>query len=110
MSVITVSAAKLGAINFAPGSLEEEVAQNVRCILSTRRGSVPLDRNFGLDPDYIDRPQPLARQMAEADIVVTLAQYEPRATVSEILWERADEALDGALYPKVLLLLKEGAA
>ena len=44
-------------IDFAPDS--EEIHQNLRTILTTARGSVPLDRNFGIDMSVIDLPIPL---------------------------------------------------
>ena len=44
-----------GAINFAPASTAEEVIQNVRTILTTTVYSVPLDRNFGINPDMLMR-------------------------------------------------------
>ena len=35
-------------VDFAPSDEVREILQNVRTILSTRKGSVPLDRDFGL--------------------------------------------------------------
>lgn len=35
-------------IDFAPSSEIAEILQNVRTILTTRLGSVPLERDFGL--------------------------------------------------------------
>ena len=37
-------------IMLIPNSVEEEVAQNVLTILKTMRGSVPFDREFGINP------------------------------------------------------------
>ena len=59
----------------------EEVVQNVRMIITTPKGSVPLDRDFGLDFDVIDRPMPVARALMEVDIVDQVGRYEPRARV-----------------------------
>lgn len=47
---VDVSAGMTG-INFSPHSIAEEVIQNVRCILATRKGSVPFDRAFGVSWD-----------------------------------------------------------
>ena len=43
-------------VDFNPASVVAEVLQNVRTILSTRKGSVPLDRDFGISWEYLDRP------------------------------------------------------
>ena len=43
-------------INFAPDSEVEEILQNIRTILSTRIGTVPLDRDFGTTWEHIDKP------------------------------------------------------
>ena len=59
---IDVSAGMSG-INFSPQSPEAEVIQNVRCILATRKGSVPFDRAFGVSWDMLDKPLPVAKAM-----------------------------------------------
>jgi len=33
-----------------------EVMQNVRIILTTRKGTVPLDRDFGISQEFLDSP------------------------------------------------------
>lgn len=43
-------------VNFAPETEVVEILQNVRTILATRKGSVPLDRDFGLSWQYLDAP------------------------------------------------------
>lgn len=43
-------------ISFAPGTVAAEVLQNVRTILATRKGTVPLDRDFGLEWEHVDKP------------------------------------------------------
>ena len=49
MARIAVTA--LSEVNFAPASERDEVVQNVRTILATRVGTVPLDRDFGFRRD-----------------------------------------------------------
>ena len=44
--------ADASSINFAPASTTAEIIQNVRTILATRKGDVPLDREFGLSWDF----------------------------------------------------------
>ena len=76
-----------------------EVMQNVRLILTTRRGTVPLDRNFGVSFEFLDSPINLTQAKAEQEIFMQIKKYEPRATLKQIEW--AADALTGQLSPKV---------
>ena len=88
----------------APENLAEEVAQNVRMIITTPKGSVPLDRDFGLDFSVVDRPMPMARALMEVDIVSQVGRYEPRAKVIKVDWLQDDAAaMDGRATPQVLI-------
>lgn len=42
--------------------------QEIRTLLSTRKGSVPLDRDFGLTWQYVDLPMPEAMPYMIAEI------------------------------------------
>ena len=76
-----------------------EVMQNVRTILTTRRGTVPLDRNFGISFDFLDSPINTTRAKAEQEIFLQLKKYEPRAILRQILWTANPKA--GQLTPTV---------
>ena len=94
----------------APASVAEEVAQNVRMIIATPKGTVPLDRDFGLSFDLIDQPMPRARALMEVEIVRQVAKYEPRASVVSIRWEESEtEAMDGRANPVVTIEVREAA-
>jgi phage baseplate assembly protein W len=94
----------------APQTVAEEVAQNVRMIVATPKGSVPLDRDFGLDFNLIDQPMPRAKALMDAEIVRQVAKYEPRASVLSIRWEEnEDEAMDGRANPIVTIEVTEAA-
>lgn len=96
-------------INFYPATVAEEVVQNVRTILATRVGTVPLDRAFGTAWDMIDQALPAAMQLARADIFDAISKFEPRAVVEEIRWEGdAESAEDGILRPVLTVSLAEG--
>ena len=43
------------------------LAQEIRMVLATRKGSVPLDRDFGLSWDHVDRPMGEAMQYMVAE-------------------------------------------
>ncbi len=48
-------------LNFYPGDIVTEVIQNVRMILATQKGTVPYDREFGLEWRFLDQPADIAR-------------------------------------------------
>lgn len=88
----------------SPDSRYEEIAQNVRMILTTPKGSVPLDRDFGLDFKVLDQPTSRAQALLSAEIITQVSRYEPRANVTKVDWENfPDEAGDGHLIPRVSL-------
>lgn len=88
----------LKAIDFSPDTEIEEILQNVRIILTTVKGSVPLDRDFGIDGSYVDKPIPVARAKLSAEIMKAVQKYEPRVTISSISFSGSQ---DGVLVPKV---------
>ena len=87
------------AIDFAPGSTAEEVRQNVNTIITTPKGSVPLDRAFGITPEILDRPIGAAQARLTAEIVRAINKYEPRAKVERVLYSGNEK--DGRLEVKV---------
>lgn len=95
-------------VDFAPSSEVREILQNVRTILSTRKGSVPLDRDFGLTWDQVDRPTAVVMMNIRSEIVDAIEAYEPRASVVSIEFDE-DEAgvMDGVLKPRVTIAIGE---
>ena len=81
-----------------------EVMQNVRTILNTRRGTVPLDRDFGISFEFLDSPVNKTRAKAEQEIFLQLKKYEPRAILKQIIWE--SDVMSGQLRPKVKVEVK----
>ncbi|MCB2186935.1 MAG: GPW/gp25 family protein [Deltaproteobacteria bacterium] len=98
-------------IVIAPADLAAEVAQCIAMIITTPKGTVPLNRDFGLDWDLVDLPQPRAQALMAVEISRQIAKYEPRAQVISITW--ADDlvgAADGRLIPLIRFKLREGVA
>lgn len=73
-----------GPIQFAPENELEEIFQNVRTILSTPKGSVPLGREFGIDLSYLDSPTPVAEAKLTTEIIAAVKRYEPRVSITAI--------------------------
>jgi phage baseplate assembly protein W len=76
------------------------VLQNVAIILATRRGSCPMYRDFGISMDFLDRPMPVAKTLAYAEIKEAIETYEPRATVAGVTFSE-DANTPGLLIPTV---------
>ncbi len=72
----------------------EKVLQNIRNILATTRGEVPLKRDFGLDSNLIDRPINLIKAPLINDIIEQINKWEKRAKVKKI---KFDNDIDGKL-------------
>jgi phage baseplate assembly protein W len=76
-----------------------EIMQNVRTVLTTPRGTVPLDRDFGISFEFLDSPINITRAKAEQEIFLKLRKYEPRAILKQIMWET--DATSGQISPSV---------
>ena len=90
-----------GELTFAPLTVAQEVVQNVRMIITTPKGTVPLDRDFGIDAVIVDRPIPVAQAILARDIVDAVKRYEPRARVTKVEFEDRGGAINGVLNPIV---------
>jgi phage baseplate assembly protein W len=90
-----------GELTFAPATTVQEVIQNVRMIITTPKGTVPLDREFGIDATVIDKPLAIAQAILARDIVNAVKKYEPRAKVNKVEFSDGSGAIDGVLKPIV---------
>ena len=96
------------AVDFSPGSEAAEILQNVRTILLTRKGSVPLHRDLGLSWAYVDRPLSVAQMLMRSEIVEAVETYEPRAKVKSIEFKGSQtDSIDGILRPVVTVSIGE---
>lgn len=98
----------------APASVEigatglRGLAQELRTAFATRKGSVPLDRDFGLSWDMIDLSLPESRPMLVAEIGRGLERCVPRIKVKSVAFRPdASEAADGKLTPVVVVEIRK---
>lgn len=95
-------------IKIMPADELEEIAQNVRMILTTLKKTVPMDRAFGIDGDIVDLPVAAAQARLTAEIVGAIALYEPRASVVSVDYtSTTEEGNDGILQAKVRIEINE---
>ncbi len=84
------------------------VIQNVRTILATVRGTVPLDRTFGIDDTIVDTPAPVAQARLTGAVIEAVERWEPRVKVVKVTWVRLDnsETADGRMVPRVRVKIR----
>lgn len=101
----TVSAAEQTAYRLNETDTARSVLQNIALILSTRKGTVPMYRDFGVDMDFLDLPRPVAEVRMVAEIREAVETWEPRATVKDVRF--LDGGGDGVLVPVVEVEINE---
>lgn len=93
-----------GEIDFVPANEVAEILQNVRTILTTCVGTVPLHRDFGISWEHVDKPLPVAQSLMQAAVIDAIEEFEPRARVESVNFEEnTDDAMDGILRPIVIV-------
>lgn len=92
----------LPEIAIMPATELEEIIQNVRMILNTFRGSVPMDRGFGVPSEFVDLPVTVLRTKVAAEIITAVNKFEPRAKVRKVNFNLSDVA-DGVNVASVII-------
>ena len=83
----------------------EAILQNIRTIMTTVQGTVPLDRAFGIDQSPLDSPGLIARSKMTPVINRAIKTYEPRVTVLSVNYTEDEQ---GRLIAAVTVELVEG--
>lgn len=89
-------------IDIAPKNDVNEILQNVRTILATTKGTIPLDREFGIDGSVIDMPTMQAQAYLTNEIFQAIRRYEPRVSIDNITF---DGEISGKLILKVVITI-----
>lgn len=84
---ISISSTDEIEINLLPGTVEEEVMQNIWFILSSLEFDCPLERELGLNGSFIDKPIEVSKALLTADIYDKVEKFEPRAEIVEISFD-----------------------
>ena len=78
----------LGNLEYWENETVRSVIRNIKIILSTQRGTVPMYRDFGVDMGaFLDYPVPEAEIRMIAPIREAIEEWEPRATVKNITFQ-----------------------
>ena len=103
-NIHTVLGLNAKEINWFPQTVIEEILQNVMVLITTIVGSVPLDRELGIDASFIDEPLPRGQMKAAIFVSETIQEYEPRVEVMEIDFvPNPNDALDGKMTARVVV-------
>ncbi len=81
----------------------DEVYDIKRCLenlYQTAEGACPLDREFGINTEFLGMPIDVAKNLFAVEITQKTNRYEPRATVKEINFEMT---FDGQLKAEVII-------
>ncbi|MGN0686668.1 MAG: GPW/gp25 family protein [Oscillospiraceae bacterium] len=66
------------------------VLQNIAMLLNTKRGTVPMYRDFGLPMEFVDKPFDVAENMAYVEISDAIEEFEPRAKLEDVYFEKTE--------------------
>ena len=77
-----------------------ELDRKLALLYSTREGTMPLDREFGINMDFVDMPPEVAKSLYTAEITKKTAQFIPEVRVQSVQWTHGGE---GVFYPKVVI-------
>lgn len=81
----------------------DEILRNVRMIITTIAGTVPFDRDFGVDTSFLDLPLPQAQGRLTIEYIEKIRRYEPRAKIEKVTFDQ--DPINGAITPKVVISL-----
>lgn len=84
---------KVNSANSYSLSLQQDskvfsVLQNIALLLNTKRGTVPMYRDFGLPMEFVDKPIDVAENMAYVEISEALEEFEPRAKLEDVYFDK----------------------
>lgn len=71
-------------ISLCENDTVKSVLQNITVLMATRKGTVPMYREFGLEMDYIDKPIEVAKTLMMAEMAEAIEVFEPRAKLLNI--------------------------
>lgn len=79
---------------------QEDVLRCLRTLVMTPEGTVPLDREFGINNAILGYPIDVAQNLLAVELINKVDRYEPRATVLEVELSTDDS---GQLIAKVVI-------
>ncbi|WP_163538312.1 GPW/gp25 family protein [Gracilibacillus sp. YIM 98692] len=81
----------------------QEIYENLRILYTTPEGSIPFDREFGINMAFLDQPTQIAQGRLIVEYTEKTKRFEPRAVVQEVLFDQDEQT--GHLQPKVVIAI-----
>lgn len=88
-------------IDGIPENEAEDIRRCLTTLYSVREGEQPLDREFGINQAFLDKPLNIASNMFALEVIEKTRQYEKRVSVQKVEYE-FDE-LQGQMRPIIYL-------
>lgn len=87
--------------NESEGALRNDIIDKVTFLLTCIKGTIPMNREIGLNPDILSSSSFLAQNLYTISAIELIEKFEPRVSVEEILFVSSDTT--GKIIPKVVL-------
>lgn len=81
--------------------LREEILDKVRFLLTCIKGTIPMNREIGLDPNIMSSPVYIAQNLYTISAIELIDEFEPRASVEKVSFITSGNAEN--MIPKVVL-------
>lgn len=81
--------------------LRQELLDKAFFLLSCLKGTIPMNRDIGIDPDVIAQPEHIARNLYTISAIECIEKFEDRLSVDEVNF--VSSGTNGNLIPKVVL-------
>ena len=78
----------------------DEIIRCIQNLALTQSGTVPLDREFGLDASFMGMPIETAKNLLAIELINKIDRYEPRASVKEV---DMTGSMDGQIRIRVVI-------
>lgn len=63
---------------------QKRILQNLALLFSTKKGTCPMYRDFGIPMEYVDKPQNIAEVTAFTEVIEAAAVWEPTAVIRAV--------------------------
>lgn len=84
-----VDSSKNYSQTFQESGVAQSVIQNVALLLNTKKGTIPMYREFGLPMEFVDKTIDVAETLATVEISDALEEFEPRAELRDLTITKA---------------------
>lgn len=92
-------------LTFNDGNISE-IKRCLENLYGTKAGTQPMDRNFGINDQFVGMPIEVAENMLTLEIIEKTEMYEPRVKVNSITFEVDSE--NGRITPTIKLEKGDG--